>query len=135
MISVDTSVIVAGFASWHEHHDEARRTLDQKPRLIAHCAVESYSVLTRLPPPHRAPADVVASFLTARFAEPPLALPTTNHTALVRLLAERGITGGAAYDALVAATAEHHDAELVTLDVRAERSYRLVGARFRSLLE
>ena len=135
MIAVDTSVIVAAFASWHEHHLAARRVLDKNPALIAHCALESYSVLTRLPPPHRAPADVVASFLEARFTKPPLALPAMNHAALVRLLAERGITGGAVYDALVATTAQHHAVELVTLDARAERSYRRIGARFRALLE
>jgi hypothetical protein len=47
---VDTSVVVAGFASWHESHHRARRTLDGGVSLIGHCALETYSVLTRLLP-------------------------------------------------------------------------------------
>jgi predicted nucleic acid-binding protein len=39
MKAVDTSVIVAAFASWHESHALARRVLDQQPALIAHCAL------------------------------------------------------------------------------------------------
>src|SRR3989441_13166825 len=60
--SADSSVVVAAFASWHETHDSARRVLDGALRLVAHCALETYSVLTRLPPPHRAPGDVVRDF-------------------------------------------------------------------------
>jgi hypothetical protein len=65
--AVDTSVIIAAFASWHESHALARRALDEGPSLIVHCALETYSVLTRLPVPHRAPADLAAQFLAARF--------------------------------------------------------------------
>ena len=48
--AVDSSVVIAAFASWHEHHAIARKAMTARPRLIAHAAVESYSVLTRLPP-------------------------------------------------------------------------------------
>ena len=67
MKAADTSLVVAAFASWHERHDAARHALDQGLRLIAHCAVETYSVLTRLPPPHRAPGALVRDFIRARF--------------------------------------------------------------------
>ena len=54
--AVDTSVVVAAFASWHEHHLKRRTSLlDQDVRLIEHCSLETYSVLTRLPAPHRCP--------------------------------------------------------------------------------
>lgn len=53
MIAPDTSVLVAGFATWHEGHEAAVRALNRGVHLIAHAAVETYSVLTRLPPPHR----------------------------------------------------------------------------------
>jgi predicted nucleic acid-binding protein len=95
MKAVDTSVIVAAFASWHESHALARRALDQQPSLIAHCALETYSVLTRLPAPHRAPADLVAQFLTARFRDAPLTLPGSVQALLPARLAAAGITGGA----------------------------------------
>ena len=67
MKAVDSSVVIAAFASWHEHHVIARKAMTARPRLIAHAAVESYSVLTRLPPPHRASPDIVHSFITERF--------------------------------------------------------------------
>lgn len=54
MKAVDSSVVIAAFATWHEYHVIARKAMTARPRLIAHAAVESYSVLTRLPPPHRA---------------------------------------------------------------------------------
>jgi hypothetical protein len=124
---------VAGFASWHEAHDVARRQLDRSPGLIGHCALETYSVLTRLPPPHRVRAAAVRDFLDARFPEPPLLLPPGGHRALIDQLAESGATGGVVYDALVAAVALAADATLVTLDRRATVTYQLLGARFEQL--
>lgn len=50
MIAADTSVVVAAFASWHEGHESALVALARRPRLPGHVALESYSVLTRLPP-------------------------------------------------------------------------------------
>jgi predicted nucleic acid-binding protein len=44
-------------------------------------------------------------------------------------LAEHRVTGGAAYDALVAATAAGCDAELVTCDRRALPIYERYGVR------
>ena len=131
--AVDTSVIVAGFASWHEKHAVARRALDEGASLIAHCAVETYSVLTRLPVPHRAPPDLVATFLASRFPAAPLTLPGGAVTQLLARLAAEGVAGGAAYDALVAATAVHHGARLLTLDVRARETYRRLSVDVRFL--
>ena len=47
MKAADTSVVIAAFASWHEKHEAARRALDEGLRLIEHCSLETYSVLTR----------------------------------------------------------------------------------------
>ena len=77
--------------------------LDGGVRLIEHCALEAYSVLTRLPPPHRSPDAVVRYFIQARFPEPFLRLSAQAFRAFVRGLSEHDVTGGAAYDALVAA--------------------------------
>src|SRR3989442_803666 len=65
--AADTSVVVAAFASWHDKHESARRALDEGLRLIEHCALETYSVLTRLPAPHRVRGEVVRDFIGARF--------------------------------------------------------------------
>ncbi len=129
MKAVDTSVVVAAFASWHEHHERARTVLDNGARLIDHCALETYSVLTRLPPPHRSPGEIVRDFLRLRFTEPYLRLDAHAHNEFVLELPERGITGGAAYDALVAATAVAHSADLVTCDRRAAPTYERFGVR------
>jgi hypothetical protein len=69
MKAVDSSVVVAAFATWHEHHALARAAMSNRPRLVAHAAVESYSVLTRLPPPHRANPSIVHAFITQRFTD------------------------------------------------------------------
>ncbi len=129
MRAVDTSVVVAAFASWHEHHDRARASLDDGARLISHCALETYSVLTRLPPPHRSSGEVVRDFLRLRFEEPYLGLDARAYRQFVLELPERGITGGAAYDAIVAATAVAHSVELVSCDRRAAPTYERFGAR------
>jgi predicted nucleic acid-binding protein len=127
--AADTSVVVAAFASWHEKHDSARRALDGGVRLIDHCALEMYSVLTRLPPPHRAPNLVVRDFLAARFPLPLLRLSAKAYKKFVLSMADREVTGGAAYDALVAATAAAHRVELVTCDRRALPMYERYGVR------
>jgi predicted nucleic acid-binding protein len=129
VIAVDTSVVVAGFASWHEGHRSASAALARKPQVPAHVLIEAYSVLTRLPAPHRAPADLVAAFLARRFQEAPLTLPARAHAALLETASRAGIVGGSIYDALIAATAQHAGARLLTRDQRALRVYELVGVR------
>jgi hypothetical protein len=102
--AVDSSVVIAAFASWHEHHVIARKALAARPRLIAYAAIESYSVLTRLPPPHRAQPPIVHAFISERFAEPFLTLPETGYQELLATLATEQILGGPAYDALIASS-------------------------------
>lgn len=129
MTAADTSLVVAAFASWHERHDAARRALDGGLRLVEHCALETYSVLTRLPAPHRARGEVVREFLVARFPEPFLCLSARAYRGFLLALPDHEVTGGAAYDALVAATAADHGAELVSCDRRAAVIYDRYGVR------
>ena len=129
MKAADTSLVIAAFASWHESHEAARRALDGGLRLIEHCALETYSVLTRLPPPHRISGEVVRDFLTARFPQPFLRLSAQAYQNFIRGLPDRGVTGGAAYDALVAATAADCGVELVTCDRRALPVYERYGVQ------
>jgi hypothetical protein len=72
---VDSSVAIAAFGEWHELHEPAVEALAGSPALVAHAALEAYSVLTRLPEPFRAPASTVAGYLAANFASGRLALP------------------------------------------------------------
>jgi predicted nucleic acid-binding protein len=134
VIAVDTSVVVAGFASWHEGHAPARAALARRPRLPAHVALEVYSVLTRLPPPHRATPAIVVSFLEDRFPDPVLPFPAAGHLSLLKEASEMGISGGSLYDALIAATAKHAGATLLTRDRRATRVYKALGAAFQMVV-
>ncbi|MGH8291051.1 MAG: PIN domain-containing protein [Steroidobacteraceae bacterium] len=129
MRAADTSLVVAAFASWHEHHARARKALGEGVRLIDHCALETYSVLTRFPAPHRCTGAVVRDFLRLRFTEPYLCLEDRNYKEFILGLPERGISGGSAYDALVAATAAANSAELITCDRRAAPIYERYGVR------
>lgn len=55
----DTNCMVAALCDWHVHHERAageirRRLTDGEAMVIAApTVIETYSVLTRLPPPHR----------------------------------------------------------------------------------
>ncbi len=129
MKAADTSLVVAAFASWHEYHELARPVLDSGLRLIEHCALETYSVLTRLPPPHRCSGAVVRDFIRTRFSRPFLRLDAAAYREFILALPERDVTGGVAYDALVAATAAGCRAELVTCDRRAASVYESYGVR------
>ena len=131
---VDSSVVIAAFASWHEHHAVARSALSGRPRLIAHAAVESYAVLTRLPPPHRAQPAIVHAFLTQRFPDPLLALSASGYQELIATAASNRIIGGPTYDALIAFTANEHGATLMSLDPRAVATYEAVGATVERLI-
>jgi predicted nucleic acid-binding protein len=127
--AADTSVVVAAFASWHEHHEAALSAVDDRVRLVDHCALETYSVLTRLPPPHRCPATIVREYLQARFSLPYLRLDSESYRQFVLQLPEHEVTGGATYDALVAATATKNKAELLTCDKRAAALYERYGVK------
>ena len=133
MTAVDSSVVVAACASWHDMHDLARKTLDRGPRLVGHCALEALSVLTRLPAPNRVPAALVIEFLGDWFSDDPLVLSASDMRALPRQLQQLGIAGGAVYDGLVAMTARAHGVELLSLDTRADPTYRRCGVSYRIL--
>jgi predicted nucleic acid-binding protein len=127
--TADTSLVVAAFASWHESHEPARRALDKGLRLVEHCALETYSVLTRLPPPHRTSGMLVREFLSARFPLPFLRMSERAYRSFVLELPEHGVAGGATYDALVASVAADCNADLVTCDRRALPVYERYGVR------
>jgi predicted nucleic acid-binding protein len=72
---------------------------------------------------------VVRDFLRARFPRPFLRLDVAAYKEFVLALPENEISGGAAYDALVAATAVRCGAELITCDRRAVAVYERYGVR------
>lgn len=133
-LTADTSVLVAAFASWHEHHDLAFAAIGRLDAVVAHCLLETYSVLTRLPAPHRMVADVVASYLDQTFGRhEAVALLGSEQQSLVGACVVQGIAGGSVYDALIAATCARANLKLLTLDSRARQTYKLLGAEHQLL--
>lgn len=133
MITCDTSVLIAAFARWHDAHDIAVAAVRRADALIDHAAVETLSVLTRLPAPRRAPADLVTAFLEHHFPASGSRLPgPASAEVLTRALAG-GIVGGAVYDLLVGLTAARADATVLSLDRRASATYSAADVRFELL--
>jgi predicted nucleic acid-binding protein len=121
---VDTSVAIALVVADHEHHEATRDAVgDRRLGLSGHAAFETFSVLTRMPPPARRTPAVVAELLAANF-------PTSRYLSvgaaeqLMKRLASVGIAGGSVYDALVGATAKEHGLVLASRDRRAVDTYR-----------
>ncbi len=121
----DSSVVIAAFASWNRHHEAAVEALAEHDvrDLLAHAELETYSVLTRLPEPFRAEPVIVAEYLREDFPGRRIVLPERQRRNLVSRLASVAITGGAVYDAFVAATAAHHGHGLLSCDRRAAPVY------------
>jgi predicted nucleic acid-binding protein len=106
--ALDTSVIVAGLLSWHRDHEPARSAIDGLLTdgdvvVPAHALLEAYSVMTRLPAPHRiAPSDASALLMEA-FEESakPAQMAAVQIFDLIRSLAADDVAGGAVYDAAI----------------------------------
>jgi hypothetical protein len=94
----------------------------------AHARLETYSVLTRMPPPHRLAPAVVVNLLERWFPAERTLVPSAELSReIVRRCAENGIDGGTVYDALVGLTSAEAGSTLLTRDVRAARIYRRLG--------
>ena len=130
---VDTSVAVALVVADHEHHDATFRALgSRRLGLAGHAAFETFSVLTRLPPPARRTPATVTRLLAANFPQSRF-LSADAAAALLSALPGVGIAGGAVYDALVGAAAKEHGSVLATRDRRAVETYRALDVRLELL--
>jgi predicted nucleic acid-binding protein len=121
---VDTSVAVALVVPDHDHHEATFEAVGRlRLGLAGHAAFETFSVLTRLPPPSRRTGGAAARLLSANFPGSRF-LGAEESEALLARLADHGIAGGQVYDALVGAAAKHHGVVLATRDRRAMDTYR-----------
>lgn len=127
-VLVDTSVAVALSVADHEYHAATVLALDgRRLGLAGHAAFETFSVLTRLPPPARRSPGVVARVMYENFPASRF-LSGDGAADLLERLADGEIAGGAVYDALVGAAAVEHRSTLATLDRQALDTYRVLGA-------
>jgi predicted nucleic acid-binding protein len=128
VIAPDSSVTIAAAAPWHVAHEAAVTALAaERASLIAHVAFETTAAVSRMPEGQRLAPAVVAAWLERRFRARWLALPASATRNALRTAIEHGIRGGALYDALIAATAAHHDHTLLSADRRAAPVYAALG--------
>lgn len=126
-VLVDTSAAVALVVGDHVFHEPTVDALNgRRLGLAGHAAFETFSVLTRLPPPSRRPPAVIARVLASNFPSSRF-LSSAGSAALLKRLAEGDLAGGAIYDALVGAVASEHRVPLATHDRRALDTYRALG--------
>ena len=134
MLAVDTSVVIAAFAVWHDGHRAALAALDRRPRLPAHVLLEELFGVDALPTAAQDVArdrDVVSRYVVRR----PSARPAAGRLQESRRIGgQGGLAGGSIYDAVIAWTAKRAGATLLTRDRRAVRVYEAVGAPFDLIL-
>ncbi len=128
MIAPDSSVTIAAAAPWHAAHDSAIAALAaERPSLIVHVAFETTAAMSRMPQGQRVAPAVVHEWLERRFQSRWIALPARAARHALGTAIGHGVRGGALYDALIAATAVHHDHTLLSADRRAAPVYAAFG--------
>lgn len=134
VLLVDTSVAIALAVTDHEQHSATVNAIGHRPLgLSGHAAFETFSVLTRLPPPIRRTPGTVLHLLSRNFPESRF-LSAEAAGDLLDRLNQIGIAGGAVYDALVACAAVEHQLPLATRDRRAIETYRALGVELEILV-
>lgn len=124
---LDTSAALAFVQPSHGAHATTYAALAGRPKgLAGHAAFETYSLLTRLAPPDRLTPQAAQRLIEVNFPHTRF-LSSKASASLVARLAATGVSGGAVYDALVAAAAAEHGLKLVSRDVRAAGTYRAMG--------
>lgn len=135
-VAVDANVVVAGLLSWHEHHDRAfpvlvaARSSGRGLILPLPALIESYSVMTRLPPPFRLAPEDAHGLLRSAFSERTAIVSLKGSAAWVLLdaLPAAGVAGGATYDAHILACARSAGAaRLVTFNRKRYEKLDLGG--------
>jgi predicted nucleic acid-binding protein len=125
---LDTSAALAFVQPSHEAHATTYAALVGRLKgLAGHAAFETFSVLTRLPPPGRLTPRAAQRLIEVNFPHTRF-LSSQGSAALLAHLSASGVSGGAVYDALVGAAAAEHGLMLVSRDARAAGTYRAMGA-------
>jgi len=126
-IFCDTSVLVAALVEAHPNHLRAVEWLHGaragKHELIiaSHTLAELYSVLTRLPVRPRIPPSTAWRLIHTNLEGCSTIAPlsTADYLQVVKQMADRGLSGGIIYDALIAHTARRAEvARLLTFNAK-----------------
>ena len=107
---LDTSVLIAAFQTFHQHHAPSfellRRSRPGESACGVHSLAEAYSTLTSMPPPYCVSGDQAMLFiggLPERLSV--VGLDRREYLGVLEESAAAGIAGGAVYDALLGACA------------------------------
>lgn len=125
---LDTSAAIAFMMpDMHGHAATMAALRTLRRGLAGHAATETYSVLTRLPPPARLTPSAALTGIEHNFPET-IALSSEGSRSALSRLRSAGIAGGAVYDGLVALAAQEAGLPLFTRDRRAMTTYAALGA-------
>ena len=125
VVALDTSCLVALVCGWHEHHAATRSLIERRVgdgavlAVAAPALVEAYSVLTRLPAPHRLSAADALQLIHANFRDGArtVVLDARDYWSLLTAAPANGIQGGRTYDSVIVACARKARArEILTLN-------------------
>ncbi len=124
---VDTSVAIPLLVTSHAEHGRVVSLVgDRSIALAGHAFHETYAVLTRLPGDARVDANDAVRLLRERF-DPAAVLDAKSVRSAPAVLADKGVSGGAVYDGLIALAALAAGKTLASRDRRALTTYRLLG--------
>ena len=140
-VAVDTSVVVASLLAWHDAHQASLAALAASsgrgfrlllPRTVL---VQSWSVMTRLPPGRRLAPDIALEILRSSFEGKADVIdpPSGEGWTLLAAAAAAGAVGGGLHDFEILDTAARAGARrLLTLNTRdflrfGDRGVAIVG--------
>ena len=120
----DTNLLIALMLDWHIHHAKVLQATEyifkkEVPIVPIPVFTECYSVLTRLPPPHRLSPTHAETLLRNNFKKRILLAPFPQDHLwnYIALLEKDQIAGGKTYDAQILFCAQHAGAtRLLTLN-------------------
>ena len=133
MKAVDSSVVIAAFATWHEHHRRPQghgqpATPDRPRGDRVLLGADPASPAAPRPPVDRPCLHHRAVHRTI------LTLSETGYQELLATITAGQILGGPAYDALIAFTAVEHQVTLLSLDSEPPNIRKPPAPRLNSLL-
>lgn len=124
----DTSVLVAAGQVTHVHHERSFARIAATSQAYSFCAVHSYAEVyaTMTALPYRLglpPADVSLFIQSLQSRLTPVVLSAEDYLDTIKRLAERGLSSGKIYDALLLACAARSGAEVIyTWDLKHFRA-------------
>lgn len=138
-VALDTSCVVPLLCTWHDHHSRTvgalESVVDRAVVICSHVLLESFSVLTRLPPPYRLTVVGARQLLEANFGDPELVgqVDREDCWSAIGSATEAGSGGGRVYDAVIAhASARAGASVLFTWNVKHFLSVAPAGLEVRT---